>query len=103
MANRYVTITAQVTDYDNNPVGGIGLTFSYRVSGSTTWTTLGTATTDTGGVATYVATLPVPGTYDFRVDFAGNSDYEPAYAEVSNVRVKAMLRISITVTPGSMA
>jgi hypothetical protein len=31
-----------------------------------------------------------------------HSDYGD-YAEVSNVRVKAMLRISITVTPGSMA
>jgi hypothetical protein len=103
MANRYVTITAQVMDYDNNPVSGIGLTFSYRVSGSTTWNTLGTATTNASGIATFTATLPVPETYDFRVDFAGNENYEPAYAEVYNVRVKAMLRITITVTPGSMA
>jgi hypothetical protein len=103
MANRYVTITAQVVDYDNNPVSGIGLTFSYRVSGTTTWNALGTATTDTSGVATYVATLPVPANYDFRIDFAGNADYESAYAQIDNVRVKAMLRISISVTPGSMA
>ena len=103
MANRYVTVMAQVMDYDNNPVACISLTFSYRVSGSTTWNTFGTATTNASGIATFTASLPVPGTYDFRVDFDGNEDYEPAYAEITNVRIRAMLRINITVTPGTMA
>ena len=100
MVYRNVAIAARAVDANNNPVRDIVLTFKYRVSGASEWTTVGTATTDMDGVATYVVVLPVPGTYDFRVDFDGNYDYEPAYAEVNDVRIRATLRIGVTVTPG---
>jgi len=81
------------------PVSGKTISFMYRVSGTTTWTNAGTATTDASGNATVTVALTVPQTYDFRAEFAGDADYEASYTEVDNYTVKAKTTITLTITP----
>jgi hypothetical protein len=71
----------------------------YRVSGTTEWTTIGTANTDNNGNATITVSLTVPQTYDFRAEFTGDDVYEPSYAEIDNYMVRAKTVITLTITP----
>jgi len=98
MPNRNVQLTANLTA-DGSPVSGKAISFMYRVSGSTTWTTAGTANTDTNGNATITVSLTVPQTYDFRAEFAGDDNYESSYAETDNYKVKSKTSITLTNTP----
>jgi hypothetical protein len=98
MPTRNVQLIATLVS-DSTPVSGKTITFYYRVSGTTTWTNAGTGTTDASGNATVTVSLTVPQTYDFRAEFAGDSDYEASYAEVTNYKVKAKTAISLSTTP----
>jgi len=98
MPARNVQLTATLTS-DGTPVSGKTISFYYRVSGTTTWTSAGTGTTDANGNATVTVSLTVPQTYDFRAEFAGDADYEASYAEVLNYKVKAKTAITLTATP----
>jgi len=44
-------------------------------------------------------TVLTPDTYDFQVSFAGDADYEPATATVTNVKVKSCTVLTISATP----
>ncbi len=98
MPTRSVLLQATLTT-DGTALSGKTLSFYYRPSGTTTWTSIGTATTDINGNASVTTTLTVPATYDFRVEFSGDADYEPSYAEVDNYKVKAKTAITLTITP----
>ena len=98
MPTRNVQLTATLTS-DGSPLSGKTISFKYRVSGTTTWTDAGTATTNANGNATVTVSLTVPQTYDFRAEFAGDTDYEASYAEVTNYKVKAKTAIALTTTP----
>jgi hypothetical protein len=98
MPTRNVQLTATLVS-DSTPVSGKTINFYYRVSGTTTWTSAGSATTDTNGNATVTVSLTVPQTYDFRAEFAGDADYEASYAEVDNYTVKAKTTLTLTITP----
>lgn len=98
MPKRTVQLIATLTT-DGIPLGGKTLTFMYRPSGTTTWTTIGTATTGDDGKATVAVDVSAPALYDFRVEFAGDADFEPSAAEVVNFKVKAKTALTLTVTP----
>jgi hypothetical protein len=98
MPARLVKLVATLTT-NGTPLSDKSVSFYYRVSGTTTWTDAGTATTDANGNATVNVSLSVPQTYDFRAEFAGDDDYEASYAEVDNFKVKAKTAIMLTVTP----
>ena len=102
--NRGVRLTARLTYIDattGNPTGlpSKTISFYYRPTGATTWTSIGTATTDSNGYASVTTTVTAPATYDFRAEFAGDADWEPSYAEVLSFKVKGTTSISLTVTP----
>ena len=98
MPTRSVLLQAKLTT-DGTALAGKTISFMHRLSGTTTWTSDGTATTDANGVASITITLNVPNTYDFRTEFSGDADYEPSYAEVLNYKVKAKTAITLTITP----
>ena len=85
MGSRQVRLNATLKDSGNNPIANKTIQFFYRTSGATTWTSAGTATTNSSGVASVTVTVTTPGTYDFRAYFAGDDQYEST--------------ISLTVTP----
>ena len=96
---RSVIVQATLKDQDNSPVSGKTIAFKYKVSGATTWSDGGTATTDANGTASVTLSLSVPQSYDFRAEFAGDADYEPSYAELLNQKIKAKTAITLTITP----
>jgi hypothetical protein len=98
MPTRNVQLTTTLVS-DSAPVSGKTINFYYRVTGATTWTSAGSATTDASGNATVTVSLTVPQTYDFRAEFAGDADYEASYAEVDSYTVKAKTSITLTITP----
>jgi hypothetical protein len=99
MPTRNVIIVANLTDIDYTPLANKTIYFKYRTSGSSTWTDAGTATTNTFGDASKTISLSVPGTYDFRVEFAGDANYDASYAEALNQTIKAKTIINISVIP----
>jgi hypothetical protein len=96
---RTVIVQAQLKDNGGAPISNKSLSFSYKPSSATTWTSIGTATTNDTGMASVNVTVSTPGTYDFQVSFAGDSEYEASTATVSNVKVKGCTVLTITVTP----
>jgi hypothetical protein len=99
MSSRQVRLTAVLRDAANNPLANRTISFEYKPSTATTWTSAGTANTDSSGTASVTVTVTAPGTYDFRARFAGDDQYEPAEATVTNYTVKARTSITLTVTP----
>jgi hypothetical protein len=99
MPTRNVIINANLKDTDYTPLANKTISFKYRTSGSTTWTDAGTATTNQYGDASKTVSLTVPGTYDFRVEFAGDATYEGSYAEALNQTIKAKTILNITILP----
>jgi len=99
MPTRNVIIEATLTDSEYTPLANKSITFKYKASGTTTWTDAGTATTNQYGDASKTVSLSVPGTYDFRVEFAGDANYEPSYAEALNQTIKAKTILQITISP----
>jgi len=99
MPTRNVVINANLVDSDYTPLANKTISFKYRASGSTTWTDAGTATTNQYGDASKTVSLSVPGTYDFRVEFAGDANYEPSSAEALNQTIKAKTILSISIVP----
>lgn len=98
MPTRIVRLEATLTS-DNTPVSGKKIAFKYRPAGASSWIDAGTQTTDTNGKASTSLPLTVPAKYDFRAEFAGDSEYEASYAEVTNYNVKAKTSISLTISP----
>jgi hypothetical protein len=96
---RSVVVQAMLKDQDDNPLSGKTIAFKYRVSGATIWSDGGTAQTNTSGVASVTLSLSAPQTYDFRAEFAGDTDYESSYAELLNQKIKAKTTITLTITP----
>ena len=70
---------------DSEPLSGKPIDFYYRVSGTTAWILISTQQT-VNGTATVTVSLE-PGRYDFRAYFAGDPDYEPSEATVTNYTV----------------
>ena len=99
MGSKQVRLTAVLRDSDGKPISGKTISFSYRTSGATTWTSVGTATTGTDGSASVTVSLTTPGTYDFQAYFAGDNQYEAATATVTNYSIKATTSITLTITP----
>jgi len=97
--SRSVVLQATLRDQNNSPIANKTIAFKYRTSGATTWTDGGTATTNSNGTASVTLNLAVPQTYDFRAEFAGDTDYEPSHAELLNQKIKAKTTITLTVTP----
>lgn len=99
MGSRQVRLTAVLTDSGGSPISGKTISFAYRTSGATTWTSAGTATTGTDGSASVTVSLTTPGTYDFQASFAGDDQYEAATATVTSYTVKDVTSITLTITP----
>ena len=99
MGSRQVRLTAVLKDSAGNPLSGKSISFSYKQSEATTWTDAGSANTDTSGTASVTVTVTTPGTYDFKADFAGDSQYEAATATVTNYTVKDKTSITLTIVP----
>lgn len=98
MPSRSIRLEAVLTS-DTTPVANKTIQFFYRQSGTTTWTSAGTAQTGSDGRASVTVSLLAPQTYDFRAYFAGDDDYEASEAIVSNFKVKATTSITLTATP----
>jgi hypothetical protein len=86
-------------DNSGSPITNRTISFAYKLSSATTWTNIGTATTDDYGMADVNVTVTTPGTYDFQASFAGDSDYEPSSATATGIKVKGCTVLTITVTP----
>jgi hypothetical protein len=99
MGSRQVRLTAVLKDGAGNPLSGKTISFSYRTSGSTSWTSAGSATTGSDGSASVTVSLTTPGTYDFLAQFAGDSQYEAASAQQNGVTIKDKASITLTITP----
>jgi len=96
---RTVIVQAQLKDNGGSPISNKTISFAYKLSSATTWTNIGTATTDDYGMASVNVTVATPGTYDFQASFAGDSDYEPSTATVTGVKIKGCTVLTIAVTP----
>jgi len=99
MGTRNVRMDATLTDNVGNPLAGKTITFKYKLSTATEWTTAGTANTGSDGKASYTVTLTVPNTYDFRAEFAGDAEYDASSAEVLNQTIKSGTILTLTITP----
>jgi len=99
MGSRQVRLTATLRDSAGNALANKSISFYYRTSGSTSWTSAGSANTDLNGNASVAVMVTAPGTYDFRAYFAGNDQYEAAEAVVTSYTVKDTTSLSLTVTP----
>jgi len=101
MATRDVLVEATLTDDSGSPLSGKSVNLYYRESGATTWNDIGTNphTTDSNGKVSDTITLTVPGTYDFRAEFPGDSTYEASSDELTNQTIKAKTILSLEVTP----
>jgi hypothetical protein len=97
--SRTVIVQAQLKDNGGGAISNKTLSFAYKPSSSTTWTNIGTATTDDSGMASVNVTVTTPGTYDFQVSFAGDSDYEASTATATSVKIKGCTVLTISVTP----
>lgn len=98
MGSRQVKLTAVLKDSAGSPISGRTVSFSYKLSSATTWTSAGSATTDASGTASVTVTLTVPNSYDFSASFAGDSYYEASSATVTSYVVKDKTTITLTVT-----
>ena len=98
MPTRNVLLEA-LLQTDSTPLANKTINFYYRVSGTTQWTSAGSANTGSDGKASVTVSLTVPQTYDFRAEFPGDTDYDASYAEQLNVKVKAKTTLTLTVTP----
>jgi hypothetical protein len=96
---RTVIVQAQLKDNGGSPISNKTISFAYKLSSASTWTTIGTATTDDNGMASVNVTVTTPGTYDFQASFAGDSDYEASSATATGVKIKGCTVLTITVTP----
>jgi len=101
MPTRTVQVVATLTDSDGNPLANKSVNLYYRPSGSTTWNDIGTNphTTDTDGKVTDTVDVSVPGDYDFRAEFPGDTDYEASSTELTNQHIKAKTTITLEITP----
>jgi hypothetical protein len=99
MGTRNVKMDVLLTDNANNPLSGKSITFKYKLSTATDWTTAGTQNTDTDGKASMTINLTVPNTYDFRAEFAGDTNYDASYDEELGLLVKSGTVLALTVTP----
>jgi len=98
MGSRQVRLTAVLKDSAGNVLSGKTISFSYRTSGTTSWTSAGTATTDSTGTASVTVTVTTPGTYDFLAQFAGDTQYDASSAEQDSITVKDKTLLTLTVT-----
>jgi hypothetical protein len=98
MGTRQVRLTAVLRDSEGKGIRGKTVSFEYKPSNATAWISAGSATTDSSGAASVTVAVTAPGTYDFRASFAGDDQYEPATATVTNYTVKAKTSITLTVT-----
>jgi hypothetical protein len=99
MGSRNVRLTAVLRDSAGNPLADRTISFEYKPSAATTWTSAGSAVTDASGSASVTVVVDVPGVYDFRASFAGDDMYNDAVAEVTNYTVKDRAVIMLVVTP----
>jgi len=99
MGSRQVRLTAVLKDSGGNPLSGKTISFAYKQSTATAWTSAGTATTDTTGTAYVTVTVTAPGTYDFQASFAGDDLYDAYTATVNSYTVKDKTSITLTPTP----
>lgn len=97
MSTRQVRLEATLTS-DGTPLANKPVLFQYRVSGTTTWTNIGTQDTGSDGKASITTSLTAPQTYDFRAYFAGDDDYDASEAVVTSYKVKARTSLSLTVS-----
>jgi len=98
MVNRNVQLEGTLT-YDSTPLPSESLEFWHKLHSAGSWTDDGSGTTDTNGNATKTISLSVPNVYDFKVTFAGDSNYESSSAETDSYTVKAVTALVLTVTP----
>ena len=99
MGSRQVRLTAVLRDSAGNPLANKTISFEYKPSTAATWTSAGTANTDSSGTASVAITVTTPGTYDFRASFAGDNQYEATTATVTNYTVKEKTSITLTISP----
>ena len=98
MGSRQVRLTAVLRDSAGNPLSGRTISFAYKLSTATAWTSAGTANTDATGTASVTVMLTTPNTYDFRASFAGDAQYDASEATVTNYTVRDRTTITLTVT-----
>jgi len=98
MGSRQVRLTAVLRDSAGNPLSGRTISFAYKLSTATAWTSAGTANTDATGTASVTVMLTTPNTYDFRASFAGDAQYDASEATVTNYTVRGRTTITLTVT-----
>lgn len=94
---RTVNITATLTDDAGNPLSNKTINFYMKPHNETSWSQIGSASTDANGNASISTNVPAPGIYDFKAEFPGDSQYESSSAEQDGVTVKAKTVLSITV------
>ena len=98
MVTRNVRLDATLLT-DNTPLQGKSIEFFHRLTGTSSWTSDGTDTTNEYGVASKTINFDVPQTYDFKAEFYGDEDFDPSTATVLNYRVKAKTSLTLTATP----
>jgi hypothetical protein len=70
--------TGTITATLNPPVAGEAITLYYSVNPLGPWTVIGTGNTNPSGAFTITWSPPATGTYYFRADFTGDSNYSPS-------------------------
>lgn len=79
-----ITITAHIEDSNtNSPLEGKDVTLYYYDGHS--WVSLGTSTSNSSGDVEWTITLTMDaGTYDLKIEFKGDDEYEPSSATLSD-------------------
>ena len=82
------TIKATLKDENDNPLQNFDIDFLYGCNTHTHpdhWHLLGTAKTDSNGVASLTCTFPVTETYNVTARFGGTSNYAPSSSEYIDI------------------
>jgi len=98
MGSRQVRLRARLVDETLAGIPNKPIKFYYRLTGGTEYALIDTVNTDQLGYAEVVVTVETPKNYDFKAEFEGDTDFEPATAEVSNYKVKVKTALTVTAT-----
>jgi protocatechuate 3,4-dioxygenase beta subunit len=73
-------LSGKLLDQNQNPLADKTIILSYAVANTGTYTPIGSATTDSSGLYKIDWLIPASGTFTLKVDWAGNTEYNPASA-----------------------
>jgi adhesin/invasin len=93
-----VNLTAILTDNSGNPIQNAPINFYYKLTSASSYTSAGSALTDTTGTASVQLMVQAPDSYNFEATFTGTSTFSPSQAVVTYDTTATQQSSSLTVS-----